>query len=1062
MATTKYPLNGRAASIYDLITDYAESSSWPELDNQTEYEGWSLSNEQPFKLIVLNNLDKKQQYPYDIVWFNDPIYSDTLYDYSKKQYRLIQASDTSIEGQRLEIYSQDLTMPMKREYRFIIPNNKNYNTEQNEFDLGQYYYNYKCDNGEARVIYALQQIIDIMQNNTNFTYEDFLFGKENDNIMNSTYSLFKILDGETKETIKDTIITTEQYGDKELIFVNPKCYKTLGSFYWTFHHVQYNNYTHIDSELNNSFNSNEVDGTLFNGVNLASFGFNTNTTNTNINNYDTLKKVIYYIFNPEGINELNDIDNPDGIIIDNFNNTYSSNNYTNLRNNYVVKLYYYTLMFLTTQRHFCSFITSCQFVVISGITYQDSQPILRCDISLIQFIESFRVISAEHLKSTALPQSALSLDTPISIDITYAVKYRNIEAETTSSYVLTYTIGDIQRITNAQIENPNAYPYESFSFVIPGTGRAIDSGKEIIPQTDYIKFGIPPYNSLKSLGTLTFPANDVGLQLENEEELERSKNNPEFSSDCFVDTYNPSIYDTDNTSVSGITKYLCDSSISFCGMIRIKNAYKKVQDNATDLDKEEANNTRYDINVPLKRLKNYYYIKDYSINSAPNPTVADDTQLRLYYEPIYSNDDTILNSSIPNTAIDVITLKAETTDTNIKHNIDDVLAKDTTKDDKYFTVYNQHDNELTLYLYRIKQSGRITFYSSGSYKTEGNENDSVYVSDGDTDAVSTTFQLQFLNTAGNSKDNWQDVSNDFYTITSHPKKGTSAPYTARCYTLLLKLSNSQQLTNYNDYNYFRLRYSYANNYYYFKVTNYNQTINKMNIYNIMASDISNIINTKISYILYNKSDDIKNNNFKYDSVESTINPNTKAEYYINNRNGVNTYFKLTSFNYTANNDAATISRYIYTPYQINNTININSIYLAYQESNQLYEYNITHYTNNNMFNSIQLKNILISINGSFTGNIFVSLFPLYIIKTNIDIKSINEKPTFFKKGNNLYVISLYNTDEIKITFNEDITLVSYEYFTDGNRNKFNDISISENTLTLTNISNITSEITIEN
>ncbi|MBO6272653.1 hypothetical protein J6O48_07715 [bacterium] len=114
-----------------------------------------------------------------------------------------------------------------------------------------------------------------------------------------------------------------------------------------------------------------------------------------------------------------------------------------------------------------------------------------------------------------------------------------------------------------------------------------------------------------------------------------------------------------------------------------------------------------------------------------------------------------------------------------------------------------------------------------------------------------------------------------------------------------------------------------------------------------------------------------------------------------------------------------------------------------------------------MFNSIQLKNILISINGSFTGNIFVSLFPLYIIKTNIDIKSINENTTFFNL-NNLYVISLYNTDEIKITFNEDITLVSYEYFTDGNRNKFNDISISENTLTLTNISNITSEITITN
>ncbi|MBO6272649.1 hypothetical protein J6O48_07695 [bacterium] len=172
-----------------------------------------------------------------------------------------------------------------------------------------------------------------MQNNTNFTYEDFLFGKENDNIMNSTYSLFKILDGETKETIKGTIITTEQYGDKELIFVNPKCYKTLGSFYWTFHHVQYNNYTHIDSELNNSFNSNEIDGTLFNGVNLASFGFNTNTANTNINNYNTLKKVIYYIFNPEGINELNDIDNPDGTIIDNFNDTFNSNNYTNLRNN---------------------------------------------------------------------------------------------------------------------------------------------------------------------------------------------------------------------------------------------------------------------------------------------------------------------------------------------------------------------------------------------------------------------------------------------------------------------------------------------------------------------------------------------------------------------------------------------------------------------------------------------------------------------------------------------------------------------------------------------------------
>jgi hypothetical protein len=93
MANSKFPLNGRYATLGDLVHEYALASPWPtNLTGEDEDTyGWDINSQQPYISLVytyLGNDEYDAKSPYELVWFGN-VYSDTIYDPASKMHKLI-------------------------------------------------------------------------------------------------------------------------------------------------------------------------------------------------------------------------------------------------------------------------------------------------------------------------------------------------------------------------------------------------------------------------------------------------------------------------------------------------------------------------------------------------------------------------------------------------------------------------------------------------------------------------------------------------------------------------------------------------------------------------------------------------------------------------------------------------------------------------------------------------------------------------------------------------------------------------------------------------------------
>ena len=167
---TKYPINGRVATLNDLVHEYGASSIWPKNSTYTLFDTSKIIS-QPFQnLVFKDTLDANNKFvgkrPYEIVYF-DNVYSTTERDTTGKQMKIVQKSDSAvfsdlypggISGHEY-IKAGDVVNPGniiigKYGFKFIV-------ASQN--GKKQYYYNYRTSTGEATVMYALRNIIRILK-----------------------------------------------------------------------------------------------------------------------------------------------------------------------------------------------------------------------------------------------------------------------------------------------------------------------------------------------------------------------------------------------------------------------------------------------------------------------------------------------------------------------------------------------------------------------------------------------------------------------------------------------------------------------------------------------------------------------------------------------------------------------------------------------------------------------------------------------------------------------------------------------------------------------------------
>lgn len=902
--STKYPLNGRTATIYDLITEFSETSDWPSgLSTDASREGFSPTDEQPFKSLILNNLQEKDPNSYEVVWFNDNIYSDTLYDYINKQYKIVQYNDTSLShtGQTLEInvscFNVNNIETNGIRYKFIVGNKKKAPVDLGIFELNQFYYNYKCDNGEARVIYSLQKILDIIVYDTSIN--NYLFG------VNDTDKISTDSDSPSLFDHNSSVFTIygfpEQYdliiNDNGKYIVNPLSYDTLGSYYWTRQNVLYDNYTTRDMivQLNGDFPNVADTSVLPAAINIL-FPFPTDRDNSDYMTYYAQDKAW--------------------------------------------QLYYYTLMFLYTQRHFVSYITSCDFIRVSDMIYQRNQPILRCDISLLQFITNITILNAVHKPRTALMPGVLTGSVQLEFELTLEITYRNIDKPTDTIVSLIVDINHIALV--ASVENDEqSYKYEFYTLVLPD---AKDENSQVCPvefnngditgvTPKYYSYGekyfskIEDYQGLKNI---LWPFNDKN-------KLQLSKDNFDLVkeqtyryvgslSPSYIDSYNKYCYPLDNTGNiqyddDGQSFYWGDPASSnaktFFGKLRIHNSYKKPtipSKKYTQEENPELNNSSYYFDVSIVRIKNYFYIQEYEATTDPDK--PDDATLQIFYTPPYYYDSTN-NYDIPNTSIGSVKIKGDwfgriSDDQNTKAVVDE-LFDNISGDNKYFYVpRNTTTSDISnrfndLYLLIKTNTGSKKVFLSG-YEDLESESTQYYNTASGNDIV-----VYYLNSP--NAGSWNIVNNEQYTITTHEFSNKLKYF---------KLSLNDTGDFFANITHIRIKItSLSNNYYYFRISQYTNTGIYLNIYYLreLTDTPTNSVYNAIQFMVYDKLDqDVTN--IKYESLancyteEDTTGPYTDVYYKISDPEELNLYIKLTSLTETTTTGETT-SQYEYNFAEIN-------------------------------------------------------------------------------------------------------------------------------------------------
>lgn len=704
---TKYPINGRVATLNDIVHEYGASSSWPK---STKYTFLDTSNivSQPFQnLVFKDTLDANNKFvgerPYEIVYF-DNVYSTTERDTTGKHMKIIQKNDSDvfsglypggISGHEY-IKAGDVANPLKiiegkYGFKFIV-------ASQN--GKKQYYYNYRTSTGEATVMYALRNIIKIL--------------KENDkNLLTCIQQLFiPKIDKDDNKTYPeiDNIINNNE--------LKTDAYKYLGDFIWTYKNIQIKNYTTTEQSI----------------LNIASSkGYLKLDTNTR--------------------SSINDVLN--AWVGDNIDNNYSYNQESQYN-----QLKYYLNIFANSQRFFVSYVTGFRFGKISNKSYLQIDPVLRCDLGVLRIYESLIIISAIHDWQTALPAGEITYDTSINIILKYKVKYKNIQ--TYSSPIITtigpITFNDIKKYREPTIKGDNEeiiendiwYTLKTYVTEKNNQAPSIPYGEKYDENTKYYdntyKYGTTYFPALPSdefntidssvstisysLQDLRWPANE-DLQLSSIKEVEESRNNPKFSNPNnssaknAVDTNNISAFGTD-TSITDIVS----RGIAPFGILRIHNSLE-----LTDKNKKTS---AYYIDTSIYRCKNYYYI-DQSDQSSDTATV------NAYFTPRYK-------SYSPYIEIPIYRTDENINSTELSGKFKNIL-------DTLGNYYSMPSNLNTLYFTVQSGSAKTITYASGYIKKQNN-NDAKYTNN-------NTFEFYYINP--NDNNSWIKYTDSDIIVTAQPQ-----------------------------------------------------------------------------------------------------------------------------------------------------------------------------------------------------------------------------------------------------------------------------------------------------
>ena len=704
---TKYPINGRVATLNDIVHEYGASSSWPK---STKYTFLDTSNivSQPFQnLVFKDTLDANNKFvgerPYEIVYF-DNVYSTTERDTTGKHMKIIQKNDSDvfsglypggISGHEY-IKAGDVANPLKiiegkYGFKFIV-------ASQN--DKKQYYYNYRTSTGEATVMYALRNIIKIL--------------KENDkNLLTCIQQLFiPKIDKDDNKTYPeiDNIINNNE--------LKTDAYKYLGDFIWTYKNIRIKNYTTTEQSI----------------LNIASAkGYLNLDTNTR--------------------SSINDVLND--WVGNNIDNNYSYNQESQYN-----QLKYYLNIFANSQRFFVSYVTGFRFGKISNKSYLQIDPVLRCDLGVLRIYESLIIISAIHDWQTALPAGEITYGTSINIILKYKVKYKNIQ--TYSSPIITtigpITFNDIKKYREPTIKGDNEetiendiwYTLKTYVTEKDNQAPSIPYGEKYDENTKYYdktyKYGTTYFPALPSdefntidssvstisysLQDLRWPANE-DLQLSSIKAVEESRNNPKFSnpnnssSKNAVDTNNISAFGTD-TSITDIVS----RGIAPFGILRIHNSLE-----LTDKNKKTS---AYYIDTSIYRCKNYYYI-DQSDQSSDTATV------NAYFTPRYK-------SYSPYIEIPIYRTDENINSTELSDKFKSIL-------DTLGNYYSMPSNLNTLYFTVQSGYAKTITYASGYIKKQNN-NDAKYTNN-------NIFEFYYIDP--NDNNSWIKYTDSDIIVTAQPQ-----------------------------------------------------------------------------------------------------------------------------------------------------------------------------------------------------------------------------------------------------------------------------------------------------
>ena len=663
---TKYPINGRVATLNDIVHEYGASSSWPQTSDYNLFDTSKLVS-QPFQnLVFKDTLDANNKFvgerPYEIVYF-DNVYSNTERDPTGKHMKIIQKCDSSvftglypggISGHEY-IKAGDVANPgniIKGKYgfKFIV-------ASQN--DKKQYYYNYRTSTGEATVMYALRNIIKILkkQGITNLStfFQPLFIPVKNEN-------------GDTTYPGIDNIIENNE--------LKSDAYKYLGDFIWTYKNINIENYTRTEQSILTIAQKN---GYL------------------KLHNEDI--KII-------SIDEL--------LGNNNWNITLDNNYSYNQESNYN-QLKYYLNIFANSQRFFVSYVTGFRFGKISNKSYLQIEPVLRCDLGAFVLYKEVEIIESIHDWRTALPQSAILPSTRLDIILKYKVTYENISKESTPiTTTISLTWDDIIKNSDKTKDNQKNIWFTLRNAVCEDKDTNEDNGgyKDYID--DKKKFGKYTYTdgsgyflniNKTSLKTLEWPYNE-SLLLTDETEFNNRINNPLYNKNDIKNYANTADITTFNTEDKGeIKKVIYDYSGPF-GTLRMHNF----------LDKENEKSGYY-CDIDLLRCKNFYIIQQNSqisnigINiyySIPYDTIIPNTCVRLIsksFEDAGISDDNKADKDKPS---------------NIVGWQQDGLGKDI-----IYSIPNNSDNEVFITI--SSTEAKVKLYASGEKEPLTSTNKDSYI-----------------------------------------------------------------------------------------------------------------------------------------------------------------------------------------------------------------------------------------------------------------------------------------------------------------------------------------------